>query len=193
MTDDEARCVAAAITAIVQRRVSERWIVLPPRDRVLEVARYLVDERAQDMVETTGRNDGVPNWLFCDGEGDLGEKPAYCAAGCLWCFDMAGCPIPGNKWKQRACRTMLDGFVLRGQFIARPSLPVRGDVQFYFGRRSSDPLADRTQCHHVGIVEVVDEAANDITTIEFNVSNRADRRHTRIDHPSIIGWGRLFE
>ena len=186
MTDQEAKRRAIEINNAIVVRMANRS-GLSTRNRVLEVARYLVGEQ---ITETSGRNDGVPNHLFCDGYGEHNEKPPWCAAFVAYVFNVAGAPLPGKRMALWSCTEMRRQLAMARREIAALDDPDVGDIVFYWGRRDSDPI-DRRGVHHCGIVAAID--GSKITTIEGNVSNRLGWRTINQRDPAIACYARAVD
>jgi hypothetical protein len=145
-----------------------------------------------DVVELTGRNDGIPAERYM-----RGDKLAWCAGFVLWCYDESDDPDIWDDfnpetvkdarryWELRAVTTMMQWAHEMGVFVERNVLPAENDVIFYGNRSGSD----RGYGKHTGIVEKVD--ATHIHTIEGNLRDRVRRRRVRIGHKDIAGFARF--
>lgn len=137
---------------------------------------------AQKIEESTGHNDGLPQWLF-----NHGEALPWCAAFVLYVLKKAHCLIAGNIYEMRNCEQFAKQFQSISAFLSPSTEPLPGDVAFYYGRPGSDSFASNG-IHHCGIVEVV--RASDMQVIEGNFGNRIARVTRQLDSPQIAGYGR---
>lgn len=192
MIDIEAKRLAKEIDDAVIRRAPQ-MSGLPPRARVLEVARYLLGTGKID--EPTGNNDGAPRYLFMDGEWDEVNNRglAWCAGFVLYCYRSALHEIPGNRWLLRETKALFELAAKTGVLIRTlPDLiaiPNPGDIVFLYGRRGSDRLNDDTGIRHCGIVEAVD--GDVVHSIEGNWGNKLSAVARQLNDPSIAGYGRF--
>lgn len=192
MTDVEAKREAQEIDAMVIR-LQPQLVLLPPRTRVLEIARYLLSTGR--VLEPHGNNNGVPRYLFMDGEWDevRGRGLAWCAGFVLYCYRQALHEIPGNRWLLREVKAMFELAAKTGVLIRTlPDLiatPGPGDIIFLYGRRGSDNLNDDTGIRHCGIVEAVD--GDQVHSIEGNWSNKLSVVTRQLNDATIAGYGRF--
>lgn len=124
-------------------------------------------EYAQSQVgvrEATGHNDGVPSERYADG-----EQIEWCAAFVRTCFEQAARPLPGNRWRIRACAEMLGQLQAFACEIAKPDAAPEDIVFFTREHPGAGPTG------HVGIIETVEEHTGIITTIEGNRGNAVGR------------------
>lgn len=124
-------------------------------------------EYAQSQVgvrEATGHNDGVPSERYADG-----EQIEWCAAFVRTCFEKGSRPLPGNRWRIRACAEMLGQ--LQAFDCEVPKADACPEDIVFFTREH--PGAGPTG--HVGIIETVEEHTGIITTIEGNRGNAVGR------------------
>ncbi len=136
-------------------------------------------EYAQSMVgvrEATGHNDGAPAKLFMDGEDGL----EWCAGFVRVCFEQSKRPLPGNRWQIRACSNMLGQLKLFGAEIPKADVQPEDIVFFTREHPGAGPSG------HVGLVEVVIENDDTITTIEGNRGNAVARGRYRLDDKRIL-------
>jgi hypothetical protein len=192
MTDDEAKRSAYEIDTAVSR-YQGAWAALQPLLRVVEVARYLLGTGL--VVEPTGRNDGVPRFLFCDGEwDDVHDRGlAWCAAFVVYCHSRALHSIPGNRFLLRAVPRLAAKARELGVFTyAVPDIivdPEPGWTMFCWGRRGSDADTSLIDVHHCGIVESVD--GEQVHTIEGNWGNKLSRATRHLNDKVIAGYAKF--
>ena len=134
----------------------------------LDIARSQLGVR-----EASGRNDGIPAERYLDGQKGL----EWCAAFTIFCFREAGCPLPGNRWKNRAVSELQAQLVIAGAEVDAADVQP-GDII----------VLTRTGGLHVGIVEKVHK--NSVATIEGNVDNRVARRHHFMNSQRLVGFYR---
>jgi len=187
VTDVEAKRLADEIDDRVIR-LQPLLSGLQPRARVLEIARFLLGTCA--IVEPTGNNDGVPRFLFMDGEWDEvnGRGLPWCAAFAVYCYCRALHSIPGNKYLLRSCAVILEKAKELGALLPAGTLPEPGDIVLLYGRRGSDPLS-AAGVHHCGIVESVD--AEQVYSIEGNWGNKLAHAKRALSDPAIAGYARF--
>lgn len=114
------------------------------------------------VTEATGKNDGVPAERYLGGEAGL----AWCAALIVWAHEQPGCtPLPGNRWENRAVRTMSANLRKAGCMVPLSEI-MPGDILVFL--RGGGAL-------HVGTAEIIHAGGIAIGTIEGNVGNACKR------------------
>lgn len=145
---------------------------------------FAQQELAAGVCEASGKNDGIPHSrYFPEGQANReGLFPPWCAAFVRWCYDQAGTPLPGNRWRLPGVAYMETELESAG---ARLATPEAGAVITFWTRMGSDKARGG---RHVGIVEKVH--AGRITTIEGNSGDRVGRRTYNASDRSIAGFFR---
>jgi len=122
------------------------------------------------VTEATGKNDGTPADRYCDGETGL----EWCAAFVVFCFEKAGDPLPGNRWKNRAVRTLAANLSLSKADVTLEDVEP-GDIL----------VSERPGGLHVAIVDTV--ADSWLISIDGNYGNAVKRRRWRRDDARLLG------
>jgi hypothetical protein len=140
----------------------------------LEIAETQIGVR-----ETSGQNDGEPSQRYMDG-----ERLPWCAGFVRWCFESAGIPLPGNRWKIRAVTEMQAQLNLMGCGVAYDQVQP-GDIVFF---TRANTHAGSTG--HVGIVESVNHSRGVFSTIEGNLANAVGRATHYFKARDVAGFAR---
>jgi hypothetical protein len=170
---------AAEIRLAVQRMSLLTWPKQAPRVSVVSIAEFLLK---QNIEEASNKNDGIPQYLFGDG-----EALPWCASFVDFCYKMAGYPLPGNHFSNRSVKNLLHE-VMEVNCFSRSTCDL-GDIVFFTGRMNSDPL-DTSGIHHCGVCS--DNTLNAITVIEGNCGNTIRKNVYARNNKAIYGFGRLL-
>ena len=191
MTDDEAKRLAQEIDSRAIR-LQPLLSALPPRQRALEIARFLLGTGA--IFEPLCKNDGVPRFLFMDGEWDEVNNRglAWCAGFVVYCYATALHAIQGNKYMLRSCAHIADRAKENDCWRSASIVPDCGDIILLWGRRGSDrpELAlDTNAIRHCGIVESVD--GDQVHSIEGNWGNKLSNVSRALTDSAIAGYAKF--